>query len=169
MIWLGRLCSSNDLCTTKASNTHSTFNIRWLLIWTLSFWNLFCCILFLIFVHRLGKLLSNRNPTSVNIFYLHFHLFRSPPFQQISPPVSSYNEDCIRQVIWICRVPWRSNGLRLSCFNSSPPSAAYMRQWNVSALFPVMACVCSAPSHELNQCWRIVNLTPWKEQTTMKF
>ena len=35
-----------------------------------------------------------------------------------------------------------------SCVNSSPPSAAYMRQRT------------SAPRHYPNQCWRIVNYTP---------
>ena len=45
------------------------------------------------------------------------------------------------------------------CMNSSPPSAAYMRQWIGSALVQIMACRLSAPSHYLNQCWIIVNWT----------
>ena len=36
------------------------------------------------------------------------------------------------------------------CFNSSPHSAAYMRQWAVSALVQVMVCSCSELSHYLN-------------------
>ena len=42
--------------------------------------------------------------------------------------------------------------------NSSPPSAAYMRQWIWSALVQVLAAY-SAPSHYLNQCLDIVNWT----------
>ena len=45
-------------------------------------------------------------------------------------------------------------------FNSSPPSAAYMRQWIGSALAQIMVCRYSAPSHYLNQYWVIVNCTP---------
>ena len=48
------------------------------------------------------------------------------------------------------------------CVNSSPPSAAYMRQWTGSALVEIIPVVYSAPNHYLNmlnQCWNIVNLT----------
>ena len=43
--------------------------------------------------------------------------------------------------------------------NSSPPSAAYMRQWIGSTLVQIMACRLFAPGHYLNQCWLIVNWT----------
>ena len=43
-------------------------------------------------------------------------------------------------------------------FNSSPPTATYMRQWNGSALVQIMAGhLFSVPSYYLNQCWVIVN------------
>ena len=41
--------------------------------------------------------------------------------------------------------------------NSSPPSAAYMREWMGSALVQIMACAYWTPSHFLNQRWVIVN------------
>ena len=44
--------------------------------------------------------------------------------------------------------------------NSSPPSAAYMRQWIGSTLVQIMACAYSAPSYYLNQGWIIGNWTP---------
>ena len=47
----------------------------------------------------------------------------------------------------------------LFCINSSPPSAAHMRQWNGSALVQIMACHLFAPSHYLNKCWVIVYWT----------
>ena len=58
--------------------------------------------------------------------------------------------------------------------NSSPPSAAYMRQWIGSALAQIMACRHSAPSHYLNQCWVIVNWTvrnklQWKLNGILSF
>ena len=40
--------------------------------------------------------------------------------------------------------------------NSSPPSAASMRQWTGSTLLQVMACCLTAPSHYLNQWWLIL-------------
>ena len=52
-----------------------------------------------------------------------------------------------------------SHWYRLPLFNSSSPSAAYMRQWAGSALVQIMACHSSAPSHYLKQCWFIVNWT----------
>ena len=39
-------------------------------------------------------------------------------------------------VLWILHLPNR----QWSNFDSSPPSAAYMRQWAYSALVQVMAC-----------------------------
>ena len=47
--------------------------------------------------------------------------------------------------------------LRLSFTFSSPLCVAYIRQWTGSALAQVM------PSHFLNQCWFIVNWTPWNK------
>ena len=49
--------------------------------------------------------------------------------------------------------------LHRSFFNSSLPSAAYMRQWIGSALVQIMLVACSAPSHYLNHWWVIVNWT----------
>ena len=43
--------------------------------------------------------------------------------------------------------------------NSSPPSAAYMRQETGSVLVQVMACRLTAPSHYLSQYWLNVNWT----------
>ena len=40
--------------------------------------------------------------------------------------------------------------------NSSPPSAAYMRQWIRSALVQIIACRLLGANHYLNQCWVIV-------------
>ena len=51
--------------------------------------------------------------------------------------------------------------------NSSPPGAAYMRQWNGSTLVQIMAGRHSAPSHYLNQCWVIVNWTGRKKFSDM--
>ena len=42
-------------------------------------------------------------------------------------------------------------------FNSSPPSAAYMRQWIGSALVPITACRLFGAKPLSNQCWIIVN------------
>ena len=39
------------------------------------------------------------------------------------------------------------------------PSAAHMRQWIGSALVQIIVVAYSAPSHDLNQCWVIVNWT----------
>ena len=55
--------------------------------------------------------------------------------------------------------------------NSSPPSAAYMRQWIGSALWLVAYW---APSHYLNQCWVIVywvhrNKLQWNFNQNTKF
>ena len=45
--------------------------------------------------------------------------------------------------------------------NSLWPSDAMWRQRTVSTLAQVMACFLTAPSHYLNQCWRIMNLVLW--------
>ena len=45
------------------------------------------------------------------------------------------------------------------CFNSFPPSAAYMCQWIVSALVQIMLVAYSTPCHYLNHCWAIINWT----------
>ena len=45
------------------------------------------------------------------------------------------------------------------CVNSSPPSVAYMRQIIGQHWFKEWLVAYSAPSHYLNQCWRIVNWT----------
>ena len=44
-------------------------------------------------------------------------------------------------------------------FNSSPPSATYMRPWTWSEMVRLWLVAYSAPSHYLNQCWVIVNWT----------
>ena len=46
---------------------------------------------------------------------------------------------------------------RLQWFNSSPPSAAYMRQWIRSALVQIMVCRLFGAKPLSNQCWVIVN------------
>ena len=60
-------------------------------------------------------------------------------------------------------VTWmdRHHEIRFICIslNSSPPNAAYMRQYIGSALVQIMACAYSAPSHYLNQRWVIINWT----------
>ena len=50
--------------------------------------------------------------------------------------------------------------------NSSRPSDAYMRQWNISSLVQIMACAWLAPSHYLNPCrnilhWILRNKLQW--------
>ena len=49
--------------------------------------------------------------------------------------------------------------LIIDILNSSPPSAAYMRQWIRSALVQIIACAYSAPSHYLNKHCVIVSWT----------
>ena len=61
---------------------------------------------------------------------------------------------------WVC--PGYNKHI-LSCmgdtYYSSPPSAAYMRKWNGSALVQIRLVAFSAPSNYQNQCWVIVNWT----------
>ena len=47
--------------------------------------------------------------------------------------------------------------LGMKSFNSSPPNAAYMRLWIVSALAQIWLVAYLAPTHYLNQCLVIVN------------
>ena len=55
-------------------------------------------------------------------------------------------------------VQWASASNPISV-NSSPPSAAYMRQWTGSALVQIMACRLFSAKPYLSQCWLIVNWT----------
>ena len=84
-----------------------------------------------------------------------------------------YPEQAVEQtidfpVIWdampLIWCHWNNYGTVINCYtwylNSSPPSAAFMRQWTGSSLVKVMACRYLAPSHNLNQWWIIVNWTP---------
>ena len=47
----------------------------------------------------------------------------------------------------------------MMCFNSSPPSAAYMRQWIRSALVKIMACHLFGAKPLSKLMWDIVNWT----------
>ena len=76
---------------------------------------------------------------------------------------------------WVC--PGYDKHI-LSCmgdtYYSSPPSAAYMRKWNGSALVQIRLVAFSAPSNYQNQCWVIVNWTrrdklQWKFSQIINF
>ena len=72
--------------------------------------------------------------------------WRRPGDKPLSEPmlVGSLTHICVTRPQWV---------------NSSPPSAAYMRQWIRSALVQIMAVGYLVPSHYLNQCWVITNST----------
>ena len=56
----------------------------------------------------------------------------------------------------------------INAFNSSPPSAAYMRHWTGSALVQIMACRLFDTKPLSKPILRYCQLDPW-EQTSMKF
>ena len=51
--------------------------------------------------------------------------------------------------------------------NSLWPSDAIRRQGTKSRLAQVMACCLTAPSHDLNHCWLIINKFPWHSLETI--
>ena len=61
--------------------------------------------------------------------------------------------NCVLSVQEIRKIP---NDVIWPNLNSSPPTAAYMRQWIWSVLVQMMSC-CLVPSHYLNRCWYTVN------------
>ena len=54
---------------------------------------------------------------------------------------------------------WLSGSCTHDIIKSSPPSAAYMRQWIGQHCFRLWPVAFLAPSHDLNQCWVVVNWT----------
>ena len=81
--------------------------------------------------------------------------------------VNSYNANSTIYQHFLRHLSWSLITKSFSCeqvwhcayLNSSPPSAAYMRQWIGSALVKIMACRLLGVSRYLNQCWVVVNWT----------